>query len=174
MNDFPNYGISECGKVLKCKKSKRSHSKILKPEISKCGYLRLQLTKDNKRIHKFVHNLVAETFIANFENKPQVNHKDGNKLNNNLDNLEFVTCSENALHAYKLKLRKTPNAGLGKIGILNHNSKKVNQYSLEGNFIKTWDSMMDIQRELKILQSKISLVCNFKRNQAYGFIWRFG
>lgn len=78
--------------------------KIIKPFISKFGYSRVTLWRSGipKKIH--VHTIVALTFIPNPEGKPQVNHKDGNKLNNSVDNLEWNTASENAQHAYDNKL----------------------------------------------------------------------
>lgn len=68
-------------------------------------YLYVRLYKNNIQGFFSVHRLVAEAFLENLESKPEVNHKDGNKLNNCLDNLEWVTSSENKLHAYKSGLR---------------------------------------------------------------------
>ena len=70
------------------------------------GYLQVELKKDGKRKIKFIHRLVAEAFIENPQNKEQVNHKDGNKLNNYASNLEWVTCKENIHHAWENKLNK--------------------------------------------------------------------
>lgn len=78
--------------------------KIMKFSITK-GYYTVKLCKDNKYSCKRVNRLVAETFIENKENKLEVNHKDGNKLNNRVDNLEWCTRSENELHAYKTGLK---------------------------------------------------------------------
>jgi hypothetical protein len=75
-------------------------SKVLKPSLSKSGYLLVNFSVDNIQSNQNVHRLVARAFIPNESNKPQVNHKDGNKLNNHVDNLEWVTASENAKHAY--------------------------------------------------------------------------
>ena len=85
-----------------------NHSGKLKKLIKiKSGYLQVGVTDTSKKLHKtlYVHRLVAETFIPNTENKPQVNHKDGNKLNNSVHNLEWATQNENMKHAYDSKLK---------------------------------------------------------------------
>ncbi len=172
LEKYSNYAISRCGEILSLNYHRQNKFQILKTSIDKDGYKVISLSKNSIRKTFKVHRLVAEQFILNTLNKSQVNHKDGIKSNNNVDNLEFVSCSENALHAYKLKLRKNPKAGLGKFGILNSNAKKVNQYDLQGNFIRTWDSMSDVQRELKILRSNISLCCKGIYTQSGNYIWR--
>lgn len=80
--------------------------KIVKPYVTPKGYLRIQLSKDGKLKNFMVHRLVALAFIENPNNKPEVNHKDGNKRNNFLENLEWVTSSENQIHAYDTGLKK--------------------------------------------------------------------
>ena len=75
--------------------------KQLKPKIDKYGYETVVLTKNGSRKNFTVHKLVAWTFIPNPENKPQINHKDGNKLNNRVSNLEWVTEKENQIHKWK-------------------------------------------------------------------------
>ena len=77
--------------------------KIIKPGLS-VGYENITLYLDGKRKHKKVHRLIAETFIPNPENKKCVNHKDGNKLNNNVSNLEWCTYAENNRHAHETGL----------------------------------------------------------------------
>lgn len=106
----PNYLCSNYGNV----KSKR-YNKPLKGEVNNSGYKRVQL--GNSKNKHFIHRLVAQTFLQKDELRNFVNHKDGNKLNNNLDNLEWVTRSENDIHAYKNDLRKS------KKGEKHHNSK---------------------------------------------------
>ena len=119
LKEHPKYGdyflISKCGKVF----SKRTH-KFLKQTISKTGYYTIATRFGGRggTAHCFkVHRLVAETFIDNVNNKPYVNHIDGDKLNNTIDNLEWVTASENTQHAFDTGLIMVKN------GIENHNSK---------------------------------------------------
>ena len=98
------YAVSNYGRVKSLKKPHRSYEKILKPMLQ-CGYHTVDLG-DGVKIKRFlVHRLVCTAFWENKENKPQVNHKDGNKLNNNADNLEWNTRSENQLHAFEKGLR---------------------------------------------------------------------
>lgn len=88
------YKISNYGKVKTSKTGR-----ILSPAIDMCGYERVCLFKMDRRRRYKVHRLVAITFIPNPDNKEQVNHKDGNKRNNNIDNLEWVTNEENMHHS---------------------------------------------------------------------------
>lgn len=92
------YWISDKGRV----KSKR---KILKQRINHKGYFDISLSKNSKKQMFIVHRLVAIHFIKGYKNRLQVNHKDGNKKNNNSNNLEWATCKENIQHAIKNNLR---------------------------------------------------------------------
>ena len=80
--------------------------KIRKQRIGKDGYYLINLNKDNKMITYRVHRLVGENFIENKDNKPYINHKDGNKLNNNVLNLEWCTAKENIKHGWEIGLMK--------------------------------------------------------------------
>lgn len=100
MNSKSRYMVSSCGRVYS-----EYSNKILKPVVSNCGYLRVNLyhNKNNKKVS--VHRLVAIAFIDNPDNLPEVNHKDGDKTNNNVDNLEWVTSSMNDYHAYLIGIK---------------------------------------------------------------------
>ncbi len=97
------------------KSFKRGNVKILKPSVSRNGYLYINLKSNGVHKRYLVHRLVAILFIPNPDNKPQVNHIDGNKQNNRVNNLEWVTSSENITHAYE--------CGLQKYGEQHHKSK---------------------------------------------------
>lgn len=80
--------------------------KVLTPIFDKDGYCKVSLYKNNRKKQKSVHRLVAQAFIPNLDNKPHVNHKDGDKTNNRADNLEWVTPAENVHHSIDTGLRK--------------------------------------------------------------------
>lgn len=124
-----------------------------------------------------LHRLVWKYFIDNPENKPCINHKNGIKYDNNVNNLEWCTYSENELHKReKLWFRNNFE--------INHPhkwlkwwkhflSKKINQYNKNWDFIKTWDSMSDITRELWIATSNLSKACKWKYKYCWWFIWKY-
>lgn len=102
IKNYENYQIDENGNVKNL-----LTNKILKGSIGEHGYRYYRLSKNNQKKMFYVHRLVAEAFIPNPENLPVVNHKDGNKLNNNVNNLEWVSYSENTEHAHKNNLIKS-------------------------------------------------------------------
>ena len=101
IENFPDYLVSENGIV------KNKDGEIINPYLRKDGYIHVYLKNSMERKAYLVHRLVAETFIWNKENKPQVNHKDGNKANPELSNLEWCTNSENMLHAFNTGLKNS-------------------------------------------------------------------
>ena len=114
VTDNDNYEVSNTGRI------RRRGSVNDRSTYEKKGYQLIDLYKDGERSKKRVNRIVAEAFIPNPDNKPEVNHKDGNKQNNNVDNLEWVTSKENCRHAwdnglmkptYSMLGKKNPNAG---------------------------------------------------------------
>lgn len=104
------YEVSNTGKVrsLDCIAQRsgptgflQCHGQLRVPHLTPAGYLRLQLQKNGQVQNKFIHRLVAEAFIPNTENKPFINHKDSNRKNNHVNNLEWVTACENNIHAWE-------------------------------------------------------------------------
>ena len=95
------YYISNQGNA---KSYKFCNERFLKPSLATTGYFVIGICTNGKKKNFPIHRLVAQTFIPNPQNKPQVNHRDGNKLNNNIDNLEWVTAKENSKHALDMGL----------------------------------------------------------------------
>ena len=162
------YEISNFGNVKsKYKRGAPKKEKYLSQAKTGKGYLCVSLYKNGKAITKKVHRLVAEAFIPNPDNKREVNHIDGDKLNSRVDNLEWVTPKENIEKSWEIGLSKKL------FGEEAPRSRIVNQYDLNGNFIRQWKCIMYIQRELGYLQGNISSCCRGRKTKAYGYIWRY-
>lgn len=170
------YQVSNVGNVksmdrniIRNGKLSKIKSKICKKYITKTGnYVEVELYKNSKKLRKKLHRLVAEAFISNPENKPQVNHINGIKTDNRVENLEWCTARENTVHAIKNKLNV-----VGRHCKENPHNKKVNQYSIKGEYIKTWDSMRDAEIRLGIYRSDISRCCRKLKDNAGGYKWEY-
>ena len=148
--EFDGYQVSSLGRV---KSTDRfcgdrpgvTKGKILKPFRNKRGYLEVNLYKNSKSTAKIIHRLAAKAFISNDFNKPQVNHIDGNKLNNKISNLEWMSNSENQLHAYSLGLQPS-RAGENNIKakITNKNVTELKVLYNSGKTIIDISKMMNI------------------------------
>lgn len=139
------------------KYKRKRNGKILRQNTTR-AYNYVILCKNNKTKTFRTHRLVAETFLPNSNNYPVINHIDGNKQNNRIENLEWCTYKYNIEEAYRLGLSKT---------------KKINQYDLKGNYIKTWNSIINASKTLKIDTSAITKCCRGKRNKAGGYKWKY-
>lgn len=165
------YQVSNLGRIKSLERKKYSKWKwiqivkgrFLIKNLSASWYYKYTLCIDwvNKQIT--IHRLVAEIFIPNPENKPCINHKDWNKLNNSIENLEWCTYIENSLHS---------------IYILNNNEmlfdkKPVKQYDLEWNLLKNYYCIWEAKRQTKIDDGSICKCCKNERYSAWGFIWKY-
>jgi hypothetical protein len=148
---YDNYFVSNLGRF---KNYKGIIMENYKPHHS--GYIYLRVNKKKYALHR----LVALTFIKNIENKPFVNHIDGNKINNTLDNLEWVTCAENNLHSHKIRLNKGY-------------KRKVIQYDLKMNEINIFNSIKEVSEKLSISLSCIKDVLKGKQKSTKKFIFKY-
>lgn len=156
------YSVSTNGDIY-------SHSwkRIMVGKINKNGYRQIILCSNNKRKTKLVHRIVAETFIENPNNYPCVNHINGDKQDNRVENLEWCNYSHNTKEAYRLGLEKIYK------GSDNKRSIKINQYDLNGNLINTFNGIKEAGRILNICPGHISKCCKGKMKTAYKSIWKY-
>lgn len=140
IKDYPNYQVSNLGNVKNIKTNK-----MLKPFATGNEYLKVALSNKSNKKQFLIHRLVATAFIPNPNNLPEVNHiKEFEKTNNKVENLEWCDHSYNQNYGTRNervaeKLRHT-------MKIVR--CKKVNQYDLKGNYIKTWNSVVEAQKEI--------------------------
>lgn len=170
-----SYEISTFGRVKGYgRKNKKDKTKILKQNLKPTGYLYVELHKELKQSSKRVHRLVMIAFVENPENKPYVNHKDCNKSNNNLRNIEWSTIKENAEHAKENGLYKpAPCRWKGKFGKDHFASKKIAQLNLDGELIKVFYGQQEAERETGVYQANIWKVLNGKRVTAGNYKWKY-
>lgn len=162
-----NYNI-ENGKKVKRK------GKILKQRSNWNNYLYIHFSKNSKIKLFIVHRLVAEAFIPNPNNLPQVNHIDGNKFNNRVDNLEWCTAKENIIHSWKMGLSKGYIHPKGKLTDYSRKlCKKVNQYDLDGNFICSYNSISEASKNTKCSATDICACCKNRQKTSRNFIWKY-
>ena len=157
------YQVSNMGRIKSLRYNNTKESRIMTPVITRNGYLMVVLCVNKKQKGFCVHRLVANTFIPNIEMKSQVNHINGIKTDNRVENLEWVTPKENTNKAYETGLKKT--------GKYLYNTRWIYQFDLNMNFIKKWESMTQASKELGINQGDISKCCNGKRNNCGNYIW---
>ena len=159
------YQVSNYGQVRSLDRWRNSGTggymhkgRILKQEISNCGYYMVTLSVDGRCKRYSVHRLVAQAFIPNLEYKEQVNHIDGEKSNNTVENLEWNTQSENTIHAFSN-------------GLMVPNTKGRKVYCFETG--KTYMSIAQAGRELNIDHSHIGRVCKGIYKQTKGYTFKY-
>lgn len=163
------YQISSLGRVksfIKC----NAHPKIpriMKPTKNYKGYLKVPLTKNQNTKLVSIHRLVAENFLENPLLLSEVNHIDCNKLNNDINNLEWVSHKDNIIHAQK-------NNRFQKLKLSDsYKSVQVAQYDMCDNFIKKWNCMKEISIVLNIQWQNIGKCCRGIRKTAGGYKWKY-
>lgn len=181
------YQISNLGRVKALSKFNKTNSKyssigfyrkekILKNQKNKYGYMYVQFYKNKKSKYCLIHRLVALAFIDNSKKLPEVNHIDGNKSNNNLQNLEWISKSDNEKHAYLFLNKPRKNGSKGKFGKDNSKSKKVFQIDKNTNeILNVYYGIGEAERITGICNQQISKCCLKRKGYltAGGYKWRY-
>ena len=150
-----NYSVSDNGEVRK------DTTNYILSQASQQDYKFVTLLIDGCQKRMRVHRIVAETYIDNPDNKPYVNHINGKRDDNNVENLEWVTPAENTQHAVAM-------------GLMDNGRKRaVIQYNLDGEKMMTFESASEAARQTGGSQSKISMCCKRQRDTANDYQWRF-
>jgi len=174
------YQVSSLGRIRSCdriiverptQKTQRVKGKIIKTVPGTTGYLIFSLHNKYRQVSARVHRIVAMTFLPLLEGKNHVNHKNGIKTDNRVDNLEWVTRSENELHKHRVLGIK--GACIGRFGSDHPQSRKRIQLTPDDVVIREWNCAADIERELGFLSSGISACCSGVQKTAYGYKWKF-
>lgn len=174
-----SYQVSNLGNVRSVTRKvntfngfRTTQGKILKPSLLKNGYYKVDLRQNQKHKNLLVHRLVAQSFIPNPNNLPEVNHKDTNPSNNRIDNLEWCNQSHNIKYAYKYGNAK-PTKGCFQIGNIPHNRRKINQYSKNKEFICSYISIKEASDYTHIKRSAINNCLTKRCKTSGGFIWEY-
>ena len=161
------YQVSDWGNIRSLNWRNSGAVKQLSPVSDKDGYQIVCLSSEKFQKNVRLHRLIAEVFIPNPNKKPHINHKNEDKKNNRVDNLEWVTEIENNNHG-------TRNKRIAKLKRNNtYNCKPVSQYTIEGEFLKTWPSLSEPKRALGYDDSHIARCCRGIKKTAYGYKWKF-
>lgn len=157
---------------------RRTQEKMMKLQKNIKGYPTVMLHKDGKGHAKLVHRLVAYAFIENPLNLPQVNHKDTNKENNNIENLEWITGIDNMRHAFANKCfrpteKQREHARQEQMKIAIRRRRPVVMCTKEGEKLRCFESIREAEKATGINNSKITAVCKCHRKTAGGYIWKY-
>lgn len=150
------YEVNEEGLVRN-----KETGKILKPRLNPGGYAYVNFIIDGKRKNFAVHRIVAEAFIPNPNDYQEVNHKDYNRSNNNVSNLEWVNSSQNKKHAY---IKEENRIARG---------KEVAKYDLNNNLIKIYDTISMAAKDNNCCVGAISNCCLGRSKTSMGYRWKF-
>ena len=148
LDNIIGYEISSNGKI------RNKNKKELKTFFDKDGYVCIKIHDRHYKLHR----LVAKAFLNDYSEKLEVNHINGIKSDNNINNIEMCSHKQNINHSYY---------------VLNNKIKKIKQYDLQGNFIREWKNSKEIYDTYGYKRYNISRACNKKRKTAYGYIWEY-
>ena len=177
---YEGFEVSNLGKIMNLNYNRTGKAELMNPSDNGDGYLVVHLSKNGETKKCYVHRLVAQTFLPNPENKPEVNHKiegdegktmnmvifnEDGTINKKKSTIEWVTPKENCNYG-------TRNERIAKAHTNGKLSKKVLQLSLSGDLIKEWPSINECERN-GFDHSNICKCCNGKRKSAGGFLWKF-
>ena len=172
------YWITNTGRIISADRYDRFNRKV-GGEIklgarSRMGYLGAALYKNGKSYQRLVHRLVAEAFIPNPENKPCIDHIDGNNKNNNVKNLRWVTYKENMNNPItRARILNDTSRYISQMGAGNPFSRKVKMYSLDGEYLKTFDCIREAAKFAGVSDGSIGRVCRGERSQSGGYFWEY-
>lgn len=162
IEDYPGYMVSDEGQVFSMKRNR-----LLTISDHGDGYKTVSLRKDGKSKHPFVHRLVYEAFVGAIPDNMQVNHKDEDKGNNRLDNLELLTHWENMLYGTRNKRISQSHKKWRKV-----RGRAVFQYTLDGILVRAWETMADAH-DNGFHKSGISDCCRGRKPQYKGYRWEY-
>lgn len=155
------YEVSDLGRVRSLNYNKTGVIQVMKHKVNKLGYQSVHLSKEGKAKTLYVHRLVAQAFIPNPDNLPEVNHKDENPSNNRVENIEW--CDRTYNNNYGSRNEKAAESLC--IPII--------QYSKDGTIVALYNGVNDAERQTGVGHSNITKCCKYIRKTAGGYIWRY-
>ena len=166
---YPDYQVSNMGRVKSLERFRKGkhnslvfvNEKILKNSKNKNGYLCVNLCKEGKPKKYYIHRLVASAFLPNPNNLPEVNHINENKTDNRVENLEYCDRKYNN------------NYGTRNERVIKSLSIPILQFTKDGEFIRKWDSAIEVEKKIIFYSSSITACCKGKRKTCGGYRWRY-
>lgn len=154
--EYGRYEVNRKGEIRH-----KTRKQILKPRLNPAGYAYVNFNIDGCRKNFAIHRIVANAFIPNPNGYSEINHKDYNRANNCADNLEWVDSSQNKRHAFLKKANR------------DCRGKKVEQYTKNGEYVQTFDSLSAAAQEMKCTVGAISNCCLGRSKTSQGYRWKF-
>ena len=171
------YWVTNTGKIISAERYdrfNRKHGGEITPKHAGRGYCFVILFKDGKREQRYVHRLVAQAFIPNPDNKPEVDHIDNDITNNTVSNLRWATHKENQNNEItRARMLEDTSKFISQKGADNPFSRKVKMYSMDGTYLQTFDSIREAALFANTSDGGIGKVCRGSRISAGGYLWKY-